>query len=143
MMRVERKKESLPQFVPGGVYLIRQGRRKYRALLLGAKDGTYRILVGENSLDTDFPAYMDGVKMAVSSPHEYVGASRIREYARLTGDVKSRVHERFLLFVPCEKKRVSVRLSAEDVEKAKAMAQKRGLGWQTFIALTLHRALAD
>lgn len=41
------------------------------------------------------------------------------------------------------KKLISLYLFAEDIEKAKAMAEKRGLGYQTFIASTLHQALAD
>ena len=47
-----------------------------------------------------------------------------------------------LLRVSAAAKNITIRLPLEDLEKARALARRRGLRYQTYVKMLLHQALA-
>jgi hypothetical protein len=42
---------------------------------------------------------------------------------------------------PCESKKIAIRIRAVDIERARELAEKKGIGYQTYMKMLLHEAL--
>lgn len=66
------------------VYKVRQKRKSYDALCLGGSNGKVSFVLGDNSLDSDFPLTINGKPMSIISTKVCVSTRLINKWNKAT-----------------------------------------------------------
>lgn len=84
-------------FESGKMYLIRQGRHKYKGLCTKSANGKFSFVVGKNLLDSDKPINVNGVLMKMVSCNDEVAFNKIKELQTLTNKIEPiSVYQKFI-----------------------------------------------